>query len=80
VTEARDPQTGRIVAGLFLCLLGICMVAVGGGCTIMWLIFGTGGGLVGLLLLLLCIVAFVLGIVVLRQAMRMVRPAPPPEP
>jgi hypothetical protein len=74
-----DGGDGRVVAGIFLCLLGICMVGLGGGCTILWLMFGTGGaGLIGPLLLILCIATFVGGIFAIRAARKMFGPAPGP--
>jgi drug/metabolite transporter (DMT)-like permease len=78
MSEGRDPHTGRTVAGIFLCLLGICMVALGGGCTILWLMFGTGGaGPIGPLLLLLCVGTFIGGVFAIRAARKMF--APPPD-
>ena len=77
--ERHEGQAGRTVAGLFLCLLGICMVALGGGCTFLWLMFGTGGmGGLGPLLLLLCIGVLIGGIFVIREARKMFRPPPDP--
>lgn len=38
----RGPDVGSIVGGIFLILLALCLIFVGGGCTIMLLTFLTG--------------------------------------
>jgi hypothetical protein len=77
MSERISPSSGRVVAGVFLCLTGICMVALGGGCTALWLIFGTHGPAYERLLLVLCIAIFIAGIFAIREGRKMF--APPPD-
>jgi hypothetical protein len=55
--DGQGPGAGNIIAGVVLILFGLCILLVGGGCTIFWLVLlsdqsswgsGMGGG-VGML-------------------------------
>ena len=43
----RGPDAGDIIGGVILIFFGLCILLVGGGCTIMWLmiLFSPGAGL-----------------------------------
>jgi hypothetical protein len=43
---SEGPSAGQIVGGIFLILFGLCIILVGGGCTLLWLgeIGGPGNG------------------------------------
>lgn len=74
---------GAVVAGIFLCLFGTCMVLVGGACTAAWLVFGLNSmGALGPLLFLLCLALVALGIFVIRAGVKAFpgRDAHPPLP
>lgn len=72
-------DTGRILSAVFLCLLGISMLVVGGSCTFLWVAMGGSGmGAIGVLLALACFVVFIGGFYVLHQAIKAFR-EPPPE-
>lgn len=44
MNDRKGPDAGSIVAGIFLLLFGLCITLLGGGCTIMFLGSGMGGG------------------------------------
>jgi hypothetical protein len=53
MSEGGGPGAGHILLGIFLCLFGLCITLLGGGCTIMWISMaaessGYGGGLLAL--------------------------------
>ena len=55
MNDKPGPGTGAIVAGTFLILFGLCLVLLGGGCSLVMFLepgglSGRDGGLVGFLL------------------------------
>lgn len=70
------PGVGGVIAGIFLLLCGICLLLVGGGCTIGWLwaiLSAPSTGLSGLPLLLLSVATAWAGVALLRAAGRSFR-------
>jgi hypothetical protein len=67
---------GGAIAGIFLLVCGICLLLVGGGCTIAWLwamLSAPATGLSGLPLLLLSAATAWAGIMLVRAAGRSFR-------
>ena len=69
---SEGPTAGQMLLGIFMVLFGLCVVLVGGGCTVLWLSeIGSrshyGGGMGGLdnPLLWVSIVTFAGGIICL---------------
>jgi len=75
--ESVPPGAGRVFAGILLILFGACILLVGGGCTIFWVVvrFGSSnwGGAGGPGLMLLSVIAAGLGILAIVHGFRMAR-------
>ena len=78
----KGPDAGAVILGIFFLLFGICLLLVGGGCTILWVVMlgssADGLGAIGLLLLSLGVAAA--GIFAILFAIRLFKgpPATPP--
>jgi hypothetical protein len=76
-TETISPRAERIFAGILLILAGACILLVGGGCTIFWIVvlFGSsnwgGAGGPGLMLLSLAVAG--LGLFAIVKGVQMLR-------
>jgi hypothetical protein len=64
---SEGPTPGQIVGGIFLILFALCIILVGGGCTLLWLSEMGSPGMGGLLnpLFLVSLVTLGAGIVTL---------------
>jgi hypothetical protein len=75
---SEGPDPGTAIVAIFLILFGVCISLAGGGCTLFMLVnivelFRYDGGS-GLFLLFLSLGTLVIGIVLVRTALRMLRP------
>lgn len=74
MSEGEGPSAGAILIGIFLILFGLCLVLVGGGCTIGWTMYiFTQGDFGGAGLLLISLAALAAGVVVLWAGVKMFR-------
>ncbi len=73
----NGPSGGDIVAGVVLILFGLCILLVGGGCTIFWLMLmldrSSWGGSDGPGLLLVSLVAAAAGLFAIVKGVQMLR-------
>lgn len=72
------PDPGTAIVAIFLIVFGVCMTLAGGGCTFFMLVniaelFRYDGGS-GLFLLFLSLGTLAIGIILVRTALRMLRP------
>jgi hypothetical protein len=73
---SEGPGAGRILAGIFLILCGLCLTLLGGGCTAMWLFFLFNEGGVETSFFLLSLAALAIGLLLLWAAFRLLRSNP----
>jgi hypothetical protein len=66
----REPSAGSAIVGCFLVLMGICLIFVGGGCTLMLVGFGVGRNLGDLVFLAISVGILVGGVKMARVGFR----------
>jgi hypothetical protein len=73
--QGKGPDAGAVILGIFFLLFGTCLLLVGGGCTILWIMMlaGASNGLEEIGLLLLSIGVAVAGIFSILFAIRLFR-------
>jgi len=67
-------SSGAIIGGIFLILFGLCLLLVGGGCTLFWLAVmadNRGGGSEGIPLLLLSVAVAAGGVFAITGGIRL---------
>ena len=69
---SQGPSAGEILAGIFLLLCGLCLTLLGGGCTILWIIFSVHEG-TEVDMFLLSIVTLAMGILLIWAAFKLLR-------
>ena len=75
---SEGPTAGQILIGIFLILFGLCITLVGGGCTVMWIMFiGSDHSAEGALLFLVSLATLAVGLVTLWAGVKLLRSRPP---
>jgi hypothetical protein len=70
---SEGPGAGQVLIGIFLILFGLCITLVGGGCTIMWIMFIANGDTSGAFLFLISLVVLAGGLVTVWAGVKMLR-------
>jgi hypothetical protein len=81
-SKPPGPDAGAVILGIFFLLFGICLLLVGGGCTILWvtMLGGSSNNFGEFGLLLLSIVVAAAGIFSILFAIRLFRGPPAATP
>ena len=66
MNDQPGPGAGGIIAGIFVCLFGVCLLLLGGGCTILFLSessgLGAGGAVQAMPLFLISLAVLAAGV------------------